>query len=130
MGRHFFHDDAYTKWQQEMRAAIVDGYGIPEPINGPFEVSMTFCLKSKGNSDVDNLFAGVLDSLQPPGARGRQGDVSLYPGVLWTDDRWLRAFSCSYLPAEEVGWEGIELEVRPVEEIVWKPKKRSKRKAA
>lgn len=122
----FHHDPEYAAWQAEMRAAIVERYGIPKPIEGLFAVEMVFRSKTRARGDLDNQFAGCLDALQPPGSQGHQGDPSLYPGVLWVDDRNLRGFSCRWEPSHETE---IELTVREVAEMKLPPKPRKKRSA-
>lgn len=123
-----FHPTEYRDWQREIRAAIVERYGIPTPIDGTFRVEMVFRFPTKPRGDLDNLFAGVMDALQPPGAQGQQGHVSLYPGVLWVDDRNLRGFACDWVPSRD---EVIELTVQAVEVPPLPPKPRkTKRKAA
>lgn len=117
----FRHNEAYTTWQYAMRAAIVERYGIPEPIAGPFRVEMVFRFPTRGRGDIDNLAGGVLDALQPPGASGRQGPPELYPGVLWVDDRALVELSARWEPSRD---EVIALTVEPVEVAKLPPKRR------
>lgn len=119
----------YKAWQASVMALLCERYGVPTPISGPFKVTIVFYLPSRGGCDLDNLAAGLMDALQPPGAKGHQGDPSLYPGVLWTDDRWLRGMRCEMRPAPESEQSWIEVTVTPVEEIAW-PKKRRKKRSA
>lgn len=122
----FRNNEAFDDWKAEMRAAIVARYGTPQPLEGLFRVDMVFRSKTRARGDLDNQFAGVMDALQPPGAQGHQGDPSLYPGVLWVDDRNLREFSCRWEPAHETE---IELTVEEVA-IAKLPPKPRKRKGA
>lgn len=123
-----YHDSAYTFWQHGAREALVREYGVPVPYDRPFGVRITLWLLGRGRCDLDNLAAGVMDAFQPPGAKGHQGDVRLYPGVLWTDDRWLREMACEMRPSFDGAREWIQVEVYPVQEIEW-PKRRKKRTA-
>lgn len=95
------HDQEYRDWQDEVRAAICEGYGIPRPIEGYIAVKIRYKTSTKPRGDLDNLIGGILDALQPPGAKGRQGDLSDYPGVLWLDDSQIVSVSAEWIPSSE-----------------------------
>lgn len=120
LGR-FYKQDDYTTWQHRMRAAIVERYGIPHPIAGPFRVEIVLKFPTKGRGDLDNLAGGILDALQPPGAQGHQSSPEWYPGVLWLDDRLLIDLSVRWEPSRD---EAIALTVDAVDMPKLPPKRR------
>ena len=93
---HAYMPGGYTDWKNETRALLRTAAPGHIPYAEPLALMVTYCYAKAPRGDADNLLGGLMDA----------GN-----GILWADDRHVRALVFSLVKAGPDNPAGIEMEV-------------------